>query len=79
MENHINDKLCKLPIHQLLKQTSLSDFLWGFDGVSLYSSMWDEKSIYPRKETGYAYTKVTNNDLINKFNNPTFTRGGAYF
>ena len=39
--------------------------------------MWDEKSIYPRIETGYAYTRDMNNELVEKFNNQTFTQGSA--
>ena len=39
--------------------------------------MSDEKSIYPRIETGYAYTRDMNNYLVNKFNNQTFTHGSA--
>ena len=35
-----------------------------FDAVSLYpSAMWDENSIYPRIETGSAYTKDMNDEL----------------
>ena len=39
--------------------------------------MWDEKSIYARIETGYAYTKDMNDELVEKFNNDNFTRGSA--
>ena len=39
--------------------------------------MWDEKSIYPRIETGYAYTPDMNNEIVEKFNNQTFTQGSA--
>ena len=39
--------------------------------------MWDEKSIYPRIETGYAFTRDMNNELVEKFNNETFTQGSA--
>ena len=39
--------------------------------------MWDEKSIYPRIETGYAYTPNMNKELVEKFNNQTFTQGSA--
>ena len=28
--------------------------------------MWDENSIYPRVETGYAYTKDMNDELVEK-------------
>ena len=39
--------------------------------------MWDEKSIYPKIETGYAFTKDMNDDLVNKLSNQTFTQGSA--
>ena len=52
-EKYINEKLSQLPIHQLIKQIKLEELLWDFDATSLYpSAMWDEKSIYPRIETG---------------------------
>ena len=52
--------------------------LWDFDAVSLHpSAMWDEKSIYPRIETGYAFTKKLDDELVEKFNNQTFTQGSA--
>ena len=52
--------------------------LWDFDAVSLYpSAMWDEKSIYPRIETGYAFTRDMNDELVEKFNNQTFTQASA--
>ena len=50
--------------------------LWDFDAVSLYpSAMWDPKSIYPKIETGFAFEKHMNNELVEKFNNQTFTQG----
>ena len=39
--------------------------------------MWDERSIYPRIETGYAFTTDMNDELVGKFNNQTFTQGSA--
>ena len=52
--------------------------LWDFDAVSLYpSAMWDEKSIYPRIETGYAYARDMNDELLEKFNTGNFTQGSA--
>ena len=39
--------------------------------------MWDEKSIYPRIETGYALTRDKNKELVEKFNIQTFSRGSA--
>ena len=61
MEKYINRKLGELPIHQFLKQLSLNDLLWSYDANSLYpSAMSDDMSIYPRIETGYAYTTDMN-------------------
>ena len=52
--------------------------LWDIDAVLLYpSAIWDEKSIYPRIETGYAFTRDINDELVEKFNNQTFTQGSA--
>ena len=52
--------------------------LWDSDAVSLYpSAMWDEKSIYPRIETGYAYQSDMNDELVKKFKIQTFTQGSA--
>ena len=77
-EKYINEKLGNLRIHKLLKQIELVHLLWDFDAVSLYpSAMWDEKSIYPRIETGYAYSPNMNIELVEKFNNQTFTQGSA--
>ena len=55
------------------------ELLWDYDAVSLYpSAMWDEKSIYPRIETGYAYTRDMNNELVEKFNTGNFNQGSAF-
>ena len=78
-EKYINEKLGNLRIHKLLKQIELVHLLWDFDAVSLYpSAMWDEKSIYPRIETGYAYTRDMNEELVNKFNTGNFIQGSAF-
>ena len=53
--------------------------MWDFDCVSLYpSGMLDKASIYPRKETGYAFTPGMNDQLVEKFNTQTFTQGSAF-
>ena len=52
--------------------------MWDYDCVSLYpSAMWDTESIYPKIETGYAFTKNMNDELVEKFNNQTFTQGSG--
>ena len=77
-EKYINKKLGDLKIHKLLKQINLIDLLWDYDATSLYpSAMWDENSIYPRIETGYAFTRDMNKYLVHKFNNQTFNQGSA--
>ena len=77
-ENYINEKLKELPIHQLISQMKIIELLWDFDCVSLHpSAMWDKTSIYPKIETGYAFGKLIKNELVEKFNNQTFTQGSA--
>ena len=77
-EKYINEKLSELRLHQLIKQIKIEELLWDFDATSLYpSAMWDEKSIYPRIETGYAFTRDMNKYLVHRFNNRTFTQGSA--
>ena len=39
--------------------------------------MWDEKSIYPKIESGYALKPHMNDELIDKFNNQNFNQGSA--
>ena len=39
--------------------------------------MWDKSSIYPKNETGYAFTPDMNDELVEKVNNQTFTQGSA--
>ena len=72
-ELYINKKLSELRLHKILKRIQLIHLLRDFDAVSLYpSAMWDENSIYPRIETGYAFTRDMNNELVEKF-----TQGSA--
>ena len=46
--------------------------------MSLYpSAVSDPESIYPRIQTGYAYTKDMNDEFVEKFNSSNFTQGSA--
>ena len=77
-ENYTNEKLSNLRLHKIIKRIELIHLLLDFDAVSLYpSAMWDEKSIYPRIETGYAYTRDRNDELVEKINTGNFTQGSA--
>ena len=74
-EEYINEKLSNLRLHKVLKRIELIHLLWDFDAVSLYpSAMWDEN---PRIETGYAYTRDMNGELVEKFDTGNFTQGSA--
>ena len=39
--------------------------------------MWYENSIYPWTETGYAFARDMNDELVEKFNTGNFTQGSA--
>ena len=41
------------------------------------SAVWEEKSIYPRLETGYAYAQDMNDELVEKFKTGKFNQGSA--
>ena len=69
-----NGKLANLHFRHLLRQIHLIDLLLGFDATIFYpSAMWDEKAI----ETGYAFKREMNNELVNKIKNRTFTKMSA--
>ena len=77
-EKYINERLSNLRLHEILKRIELIHLLWDFDAVSLYpSAVWDDNSIYPRIETGYAYTRDMIDELVNKFNAGKFNQGSA--
>ena len=64
-KKHISDKLSNLRLHKIIKRIELIHLLWDLDAVGLYpSAMWDEKSIYPRIETEYGFTKDMNDELV---------------
>ena len=49
----------------------------AFDGTSLYpSAMWDDNSVYPEIETGFAFKAHMNNVHVEAFNNQTFNQDG---
>ena len=48
-----------------------------FDATSLYpSAMWDENSVYPKIESGFAFKPHMNNVYVEAFNNQTFNQDG---
>ena len=48
-----------------------------YDTTSLYpSGMWDEKSVYPKKESGFAFKPDFNDVYVEAFNNQSFNQDG---
>ena len=74
---HINKELNKLPIHKKLQKLNHNDVMLDFDATSLYpSAMWDENSVYPKIETGFAFKPHMNDVYVEAFNNQTFNEDG---
>ena len=64
------ENISQQPINQLFQRRKLNEILWDYDAVSLHpSAMWQEKSIYPRIETGYTFTEDIYDELVEKFHN----------
>ena len=74
---HINKELHKILIHKKLQKLNLNDVMMDFDATSLYpSAMWDEKSVYPKIGSGFAFKPHMNNVYVEAFNNQTFNQDG---
>ena len=72
---HINKELNKLPIHKKLHKLNLNDVMMDFDATSLYpSAMWDQNSVYPKKESGFAFKPHMKNVYVEAFNNQIFNQ-----
>ena len=53
---NIIKKLNMLPIHKELSKLDSNKTQMGYDANGLYpSAMWDENSVYPKIETGFAF------------------------
>ena len=75
--NYINKKLNMLSIHKELSKLDSNKTQMSYDGNSLYpSAMWDENSVYPKIETGFAFEPHMNDVYIEAFNNQTFNEDG---
>ena len=66
-----------LSIHKELSKLDSNKTQMSYDGNSLYpSAMWDENSVYPKIETGFAFEPHMNDVYIEAFNNQTFNEDG---
>ena len=76
-EKYVNRKLNMLPIHKELSKLDSNKTQMDFDATSLYpSAMWDENSVYPEIETGFAFKPHMNDIYVEAFNNQTFNEDG---
>ena len=76
-EKYVYRKLNMLPIHKELSKLDSNKTQMDFDTTSLYpSAMWDEKSVYPKIETGFAFTAHMNDIYVEAFNNQMFNEDG---
>ena len=74
---HINKELDKLSTHTNLQKLNLNDVLMKFDATSLYpSATWDEKSVYPKIERGFAFKLHMNDVYVKSFNDQIFNQDG---
>ena len=73
----INKKLNMLSIHKELSKLDSNKTQMRCDGNSLYpSAMWDENSVYPKIEIGFAFEPHMNNVYVEAFNDQSFNEDG---
>ena len=54
--------------------------MMDFDATSLYpSAMWDEKSVYPKLQTGLAFRPHMIKTYVNAFSDQVFNEDGKEF
>ena len=76
-KKHVNGIFNKLSIHKELSKLDLNKTQMDFDATSLYpSALWDEKSVYPKIETGFAFKPHMNKTYVEAFNNQSFNEDG---
>ena len=76
-EKYVNKKLNMLSIHKELSKLDLNKTQKDFDATSLYpSAIWDEKSVYPKIETGFVFKPQMNDVYVEAFNNQSFNEDG---
>ena len=74
---YINNKLNMGAIHEWLSKLDLNSTQLDSVASSLYpSAMWDESSVNPKIETGYAFKPHMKDFYVEAFNNQTFNGDG---
>ena len=73
----INKKLNMLPIQKELSKLDSNKTQMDYDPTILYpSALWDEKSVYPKIDTGFGFRPHMNDIYVETFNNKTFNQDG---
>ena len=71
--DYVNRKLNMLPIHKELSNIDSNKTQMDNDATSLYpSAMWDENSVYPKLEAGFAFRPHMNHVNVEAVNYKTF-------
>ena len=66
-----------LPFQKQVSNTDIKNTQLDFDAMSLYlSALWDEKSVYPKIETGFAFKQPLNDIYVEAFNVQSFSQNG---
>ena len=76
-QNMLTINLVNYQYIKKLQKLNLNDVMMDFDATSFYpSAIWDEKSVYPKIETGFAFKLHINDVYVEAFNNQTFNQDG---
>ena len=67
-----------LPIHKELFKLDSNKTQMDYNATSLYSSMWDENSVYPKK-TVFAFKPHMNDIFVEAFKNINYNQDGNEF
>ena len=75
--NTLTKNLTNYQYIKKLQKLNLNDVMIDFDATTLYqSAMWEENSVYPKIETGFAFKPHMNNVYVEAFNDQTFNQDG---
>ena len=73
----MNKKLTMFQTHKELSKLNSNRTQMDYDANNLYhSAMWDENSVYPKIEAGFAFKPEMNNVYVEAFNHKTFNQDG---
>ena len=76
-EQNVNYELSKLTIHLFLQKLEIDNVITDFDATGLYpSAMWDEKTVYPKIENGFAFKLYMNDVFVGVFIIQSFHQDG---